>query len=345
MRARDAGAMRFVAMALVMVACASCGADVSPGEFRVAKIEQAWNKAQRIQLSAVQLSDLHGELRMLERQELSVKRDGHVEEQQTEQLNRNLLAVLARYGLDGGKKENFGLNSNRLMEFGDSKPFRDPKLNKMWEKARASGRFENAGDLQRLERDFHLHDERIQEYEAMVIQSTGHNMNTVDGAGIPDKQLKEVRSKLHNSLQRLRELMSMGYVNSEFTEPVAMELWEMAQQANLSEKELHDVKEELLTLERISEKHSHFREQLQVSHEKLQHAKATYDDVPFDKTAQDSKRENVKLSHDVDRLGETQRRHNELTDKTRSLAYKVKKLHQDLSTRLSRPINRQHNEL
>ncbi|XP_032808480.1 alpha-2-macroglobulin receptor-associated protein isoform X2 [Petromyzon marinus] len=303
MRARDAEAMRFVAMALVMVACASCGADVSPGEFRVAKIEQAWNKAQRIQLSAVQLSDLHGELRLLERQELSVKRDGHVEEQQREQLNRNLLAVLARYGLDGGKKENFGLNSNRLMEFGDSKPFRDPKLNKMWEKARGSGRFENAGDLERLERDFHLHDERIQEYEAMVIQST------------------------------------------EFTEPVAMELWEMAQQANLSEKELHDVKEELLTLERISEKHSHFREQLQVSHEKLQHAKATYDDVPFGKTAQDSKRENVKLSHDVDRLGETQRRHNELTDKTRSLAYKVKKLHQDISTRLSRPLYRQHNEL
>uniref|UniRef100_S4RDC7 Low density lipoprotein receptor-related protein associated protein 1 n=1 Tax=Petromyzon marinus TaxID=7757 RepID=S4RDC7_PETMA len=320
-----------------MVACASCGADVSPGEFRVAKIEQAWNKAQRqqIQLSAVQLSDLHGELRLLERQELSVKRDGHVEEQQREQLNRNLLAVLARYGLDGGKKENFGLNSNRLMEFGDSKPFRDPKLNKMWEKARGSGRFENAGDLERLERDFHLHDERIQEYEAMVIQSTvntnchvvvasGRNMNTVDGAGIPDKQLKEERSKLHNSLQRLRELMSMGYVNNEFTEPVAMELWEMAQQANLSEKELHDVKEELLTLERISEKHSHFREQLQVSHEKLQHAKAT---------------------HDVDRLGETQRRHNELTDKTRSLAYKVKKLHQDISTRLSRPLYRQHNEL
>ncbi|XP_032808479.1 alpha-2-macroglobulin receptor-associated protein isoform X1 [Petromyzon marinus] len=345
MRARDAEAMRFVAMALVMVACASCGADVSPGEFRVAKIEQAWNKAQRIQLSAVQLSDLHGELRLLERQELSVKRDGHVEEQQREQLNRNLLAVLARYGLDGGKKENFGLNSNRLMEFGDSKPFRDPKLNKMWEKARGSGRFENAGDLERLERDFHLHDERIQEYEAMVIQSTGRNMNTVDGAGIPDKQLKEERSKLHNSLQRLRELMSMGYVNNEFTEPVAMELWEMAQQANLSEKELHDVKEELLTLERISEKHSHFREQLQVSHEKLQHAKATYDDVPFGKTAQDSKRENVKLSHDVDRLGETQRRHNELTDKTRSLAYKVKKLHQDISTRLSRPLYRQHNEL
>uniref|UniRef100_S4RDC8 Low density lipoprotein receptor-related protein associated protein 1 n=1 Tax=Petromyzon marinus TaxID=7757 RepID=S4RDC8_PETMA len=265
-----------------MVACASCGADVSPGEFRVAKIEQAWNKAQRqqIQLSAVQLSDLHGELRLLERQELSVKRDGHVEEQQREQLNRNLLAVLARYGLDGGKKENFGLNSNRLMEFGDSKPFRDPKLNKMWEKARGSGRFENAGDLERLERDFHLHDERIQEYEAMVIQSTGYiykkelytNGHVHDYHNINKKykQLKEERSKLHNSLQRLRELMSMGYVNNEFTEPVAMELWEMAQQANLSEKELHDVKEELLTLERISEKHSHFREQLQVSHEKLQ---------------------------------------------------------------------------
>nr|1OV2_A Chain A, Alpha-2-macroglobulin receptor-associated protein precursor [Homo sapiens] len=76
-------------------------------EFRMEKLNQLWEKAQRLHLPPVRLAELHADLKIQERDELAWKKlklDGLDEDGEKEaRLIRNLNVILAKYGLDGKK--------------------------------------------------------------------------------------------------------------------------------------------------------------------------------------------------------------------------------------------------
>ncbi|XP_043927879.1 alpha-2-macroglobulin receptor-associated protein [Protopterus annectens] len=257
-------------------------------EFRISKLNQIWEKAHRLEFSAVKLSELHSDLKLQEKDELNwkkLKAEGLDEDGEKEaKLRRNLNVILARYEMDG-KKDPKHLETNFLQDHDgmDSDVYNDPKLDKLWIKAKSSGKFSET-ELENLRREFKHHKEKLQEYQIL--------MDTISRT-------------------------------EEFKEPRVIELWEMAQRSNFTTKELESLKEELQHFEVKVEKHQHYKEQLEISHQKLKHVEAL---------------------GDKEHLSRNKEKHTMLSEKTKELGYKVKKFMQDLTNRISRG-GLQHNEL
>ncbi|MEQ2217360.1 hypothetical protein XENOCAPTIV_006711, partial [Xenoophorus captivus] len=103
------------------------------------------------------------------------------------------------------------------------------------------------------------------------------------------------------SLDYLFIFLSVSGCSAEFREPRVIELWEAAKRANLSKDELESLKEELRHFETKVEKHSHYQEQLELSHQKLRHVESLGD------------KEHIKRN---------QEKYNTLAEKTREMGYK-----------------------
>ncbi|KAM4604447.1 alpha-2-macroglobulin receptor-associated protein isoform 1-T1 [Polymixia lowei] len=309
-------------------------------EFRIAKLNQAWEKAIRMQLSPVRQAELHSDLKIQEKDELQWKKtkvEGLDENGEKEaQLRRNFNVILAKYGMDG-KRDTRSLESNSLKDHdakeGDT--FDDPRLDKLWNKAKTSGKFSEE-ELLSLKREFQHHKDKIHEYNIVmdtVSRTEEIHKNVVSPLEGQDKEhvlhqkhteLKQKMRDLNQGFERLRKLSHEGFSeDSEFREPRVIELWEAAKRANLSADELDSLKEELRHFETKVEKHSHYQEQLELSHQKLLHVEALGD------------QEHIERNKD---------KYNTLAEKTREMGYKMKKHMQDLTNKISRQgLN--HNEL
>ncbi|XP_015244513.1 PREDICTED: alpha-2-macroglobulin receptor-associated protein [Cyprinodon variegatus] len=316
------------------------GSDGQTVEFRIAKLNQVWEKAKRMQLSPVRQAELHSDLKIQEKDELQWKKmkvEGLDENGEKEaQLRRNFNVILAKYGMDG-KRDMRPMESNSLKdhEAKDGDAFDDPKLDKLWNKAKTSGKFSN-DELQSLKREFQHHKDKIHEYNLLmdtVSRTEEIHKNVISSIEGDAKEhvlqqkhteLKEKMRDLNHGFERLRKISHEGFSqDSEFREPRVIELWEAAKRANLSKDELESLKEELRHFETKVEKHSHYQEQLQLSHQKLQHVESLGD------------KEHIKRN---------QEKYNTLAEKTREMGYKMKKHLQDLSNKISRQ-GLQHNEL
>ncbi|XP_034543717.1 alpha-2-macroglobulin receptor-associated protein [Notolabrus celidotus] len=236
-----------------------------------------------------------------------------------------------------GKRDTRPLESNHLKDH-DTKEgdiFEDPRLDKLWNKAESSGKFSNE-ELMSLKREFHHHKDKIHEYTILmdtVSRAEEVHKNVIsplDGdvkEHVLHKKHKDLKQKmrdLNQGFERLRKLSHEGFTeDSEFQEPRVIELWEAAKRANLSEDELDSLKEELHHFETKVEKHSHYKEQLELSHQKLRHVEALGD------------KEHIKRN---------QEKYNTIAEKTREMGYKMKKHMQDLSNKISRD-GLEHNEL
>uniref|UniRef100_A0A3Q2PII0 Low density lipoprotein receptor-related protein associated protein 1 n=1 Tax=Fundulus heteroclitus TaxID=8078 RepID=A0A3Q2PII0_FUNHE len=319
---------------------APSGSDGQTVEFRIAKLNQVWEKAKRMQLSPVRQAELHSDLKIQEKDELQWKKmkvEGLDENGEKEaQLRRNFNVILAKYGMDG-KRDMRPMESNSLKdhEAKDGEMFDDPKLDKLWNKAKISGKFSDE-ELQSLKREFQHHKDKIHEYNILmdtVSRTEEIHKNVISPMDGDTKEhvlqqkhteLKEKMRDLNHGFERLRKISHEGFSqDSEFREPRVIELWEAAKRANLSKDELESLKEELRHFETKVEKHSHYQEQLQLSHQKLQHVESLGD------------REHIKRN---------QEKYNTLAEKTREMGYKMKKHMQDLSNKISRQ-GLQHNEL
>lgn len=309
-------------------------------EFRIAKLNQVWEKAQRMQLSPVRHAELHSDLKIQEKDELQWKKmkvEGLDENGEKEaQLRRNFNVILAKYGMDG-KRDTRPLESNYLKDHdaAEGDMFADPRLNKLWNKAESSGKF-SSEELMNLKREFQHHKDKIHEYNILmdtVSRTEEIHKNVISPLegdakehGLHQKhtELKQKMRDLNQGFERLRKLSHEGFSeDSEFREPRVIELWEAAKRANLSEDELDSLKEELHHFETKVEKHSHYQEQLELSHQKLRHVEALGD------------KEHIKRN---------QEKYNTLAEKTREIGYKMKKHMQDLNNKISRQ-GLQHNEL
>ncbi|XP_061584294.1 alpha-2-macroglobulin receptor-associated protein [Cololabis saira] len=309
-------------------------------EFRIAKLNQVWEKANRMQLSPVQLAELHSDLKIQEKDELQWKKmkvEGLDESGEKEaQLRRSFNVILAKYEMDG-KRDTRSLESNSLKNHDTQEEyaFNDPRLDKLWSKAQSSGKF-SSEELLVLKREFQHHKDKMHEYKVLmdtVSRTEAIHKNVISPLEGDAKehvlqqkhtQLKEKMRNLNLGFERIHKISHEGFTeNSEFREPRVIELWETAKLGNLTKDELDSLKEELYHFETKVEKHSHYQEQLELSHQKLQHVEALGD------------KKHIK---------QTLEKYNTLAEKTREMGYKMKKHMQDLSNKISRQ-GLQHNEL
>lgn len=306
-------------------------------EFRMEKLNQLWEKAQRLNLPPLKLSDLHTDLKIQERDEFrwkKLKAEGLDEDGEEEaKLVRSLSVILAKYGLDG-RKDSRVVSSNFIDHGADDNSLEDPRLEKLWHKAKTSGKF-SGEELDKLWRELQHHKEKVQEYHVLLeaLGRTGEShenaIGPVDVSGVQAEALAsrhaELKDRLRNigqGFDRLRRVSHQGYgAETEFMEPRVVDLWDMAKSANFTEKELESFREELKHFEVKIEKHNHYQKQLEISHQKLKH---------------------VESFGDQEHITRNKERYAMLEEKTKELGYKVKKHMQDLSSRVSRA---RHNEL
>ncbi|XP_049646021.1 alpha-2-macroglobulin receptor-associated protein isoform X2 [Suncus etruscus] len=305
-------------------------------EFRMEKLNQLWDKAHRLQLSPSQLSELHSDLKLQEREEFNWKKlkaeglDPSGEKEAT--LIRSLNVIVNKYGLDGRKNAQ-ELLSNAISDHAQDDSLGDPRLEKLWHKAKTSGKFSDP-ELDKLWRELLHHREKMREYNVLLealsreeeshenyIQPTGADLGA---AALQSRHaaLKEQLRVLGLGMERLQRISQQGYgaQQTEFEEPRVLDLWNMAKSANFSPRELESFREELKHFEAKIEKHQHYQQQLEISHQKLRHME--------------------KLG-DSEHISRNRERFTQLEDRTKELGYKVKKHFQDLSSRISRG----HNEL
>ncbi|XP_008149118.1 alpha-2-macroglobulin receptor-associated protein [Eptesicus fuscus] len=306
-------------------------------EFRMEKLNQLWDKAQRLQLSPVDLSELHADLKIQERDEFAwkkLKAEGLDEDGEKEaKLIRNLNVILAKYRLDG-RKDARALRSNSLAEGPEQDSLEDPRLEKLWHKAKTSGKF-SRDELDKLWREFQHHREKVREYNVLLetlsrTEEIQENAISPSDMRRPQEEvlqsrhadLKDRLRRISQGYDRLRRVSHQGYgAEAEFEEPRVIDLWDLARSANFSEKELEAFREELKHFEVKIEKHNHYQKQLEISHQKLRH---------------------VERFGDHEHVSRNKERYAMLEEKTKELGYKVKKHLQDLSGRISRA---RHNEL
>ncbi|XP_030420137.1 alpha-2-macroglobulin receptor-associated protein isoform X1 [Gopherus evgoodei] len=310
------------------------------GEFRVVKLNQIWEKAQRLHLSAVKLAELHSDLKIQEKDELSwkkLKAEGLDEDGEKEaKLRRNLHVIMTKYGMNG-KKDAQLVDTNYIKDGTESDVLDDPRLEKLWSKAKTSGKFSDQ-ELDKLWREFKHHKEKIHEYNILLetVSRTEEIHKNMINPSEDDQfkeeilhgkhtELKDKMRSINQGFDRLRKISHQGYDTAsglEFEEPRVIDLWDMAKSANFTEKELESFREELKHFEAKIEKHHHYQKQLEISHQKLKHVEGT---------------------GDKDHLSRNKEKYVMLEEKTKELGYKVKKHLQDLTSRLSRGL--QHNEL
>uniref|UniRef100_A0A8D0E4M6 LDL receptor related protein associated protein 1 n=1 Tax=Salvator merianae TaxID=96440 RepID=A0A8D0E4M6_SALMN len=308
-------------------------------EFRIVRLNQIWEKAQRLPLSAVRLAELHSDLKLQEKDELAwkkLKADGlDADGEREARLRRRLHVIMAKYGMNGKKDAHLG-DTNYIKDGLENDILDDPRLEKLWNKAKTSGKFSEE-ELDKLWREFRHHKEKVNEYNILLetvsrTEDIHKNMITPLEEEIPLKQellhnkhaeLKEKLHSINQGFERLRKVSHQGYdSSSEFEEPRVIDLWDMAKSTNFTEKELESLREELKHFEAKVEKHHHYQKQLEISHEKLKHVEGT---------------------GDKEHLSRNKEKYAMLEEKTKELGYKVKKHLQDLSSRISRGL--QHNEL
>ncbi|XP_051820953.1 alpha-2-macroglobulin receptor-associated protein [Antechinus flavipes] len=310
-----------------------------PGtEFRMEKLNQLWEKAKRLHFSPIKMSELNVDLKMQEKDELNwkkMKAEGLDDDGEKEaKLIRNFNVILAKYGLDG-KKDAQLINTNYINDGTENDVLDDPRLEKLWNKAKTSGKF-SSEELDKLWREFKHHKEKVHEYNVLLEtvsrteESHKNVISPLDGNPIKEDvlhsrhtELKDKLRSINQGFDRLRKVSHQGYdADSEFEEPRVIDLWDMAKTANFTQKELDSFREELKHFEAKIEKHHHYQKQLEISHQKLKHVEGT---------------------GDKEHLSRNKEKYAMLEEKTKELGYKVKKHLQDLSTRISRGL--QHNEL
>ncbi|XP_062984414.1 alpha-2-macroglobulin receptor-associated protein isoform X2 [Elgaria multicarinata webbii] len=313
--------------------------SAAPAQFRLVRLNQVWEKAQRLHLSAVKLAELHSDLKIQEKDELSwkkLKAEGLDEDGEKEaKLRRNLHVIMAKYGMNGKKDAPLGA-TNYIKDGLENDMLDDPRLEKLWNKARSSGKFSDE-ELDKLWREFIHHREKVHEYNILLetvsrTEDIQKNMISSLEEESPRKEEllhrkhSELKERLHSisqGFERLRKVSHQGYdATSEFDEPRVIDLWDMAKSTNFTEKELESLREELKHFEAKVEKHHHYQKQLEISHQKLKHVEGTGDE---------------------EHISKNKEKYSMLEEKTKELGYKVKKHLQDLSSRISRGL--QHNEL
>ncbi|XP_019334697.1 alpha-2-macroglobulin receptor-associated protein [Alligator mississippiensis] len=350
----------------------------APAQFRVVKLNQIWEKAQRLQLSAVKLAELHSDLKIQEKDELGwkkLKAEGLDEDGEKEaKLRRNLHVIMAKYGMNG-KKDAQLADSNYIKDTSESDVLDDPRLEKLWSKAKTSGKF-SEDELDKLWREFKHHKEKIHDYNLLletvsrteeihknVINPSDENVVKEELLHSKHRELKDKLRSISQGFERLRKVSHQGYDTTSGS-TVKIGSHSLRFSTGLYQGREGQAENEPNCLDRGCAEPLEFEEprvidlwdmaksanftekELESFREELKHFEAKIEKHQhYQKQLEIShqKLKHIEGTGDKDHLNRNREKYTMLEEKTKELGYKVKKHLQDLSGRISRGL--QHNEL
>lgn len=292
-------------------------------KFRSGKVNQVWEKAVRKGLPALEMTDLYAELKHHDEMMMEHKRTRSENDDGTRdaELADRLHEIMAKFSL-GRKQENPSFDevnkSNLKHRF-----LEDPNLDKLWQTAQKYGKFSD-DELSALETEFQHHRRKLEELK--MLNSELSEIDDMSDNSVEKQMKMQERSEKKNKIAEMYGDIQEGYERLSlktkqktlsaksvpFTEPRVNALWEEAKKGNFSKEELDSIKEELKHFQTRVEKHLFFREQLKNSAEKISYHGG----------------EDAAPQKHMDT-------HNHLQTKVQDLAVKVKKLHHQLSKKLS----------
>lgn len=251
--------------------------------FRMAKLNLLWSKAV-VRLTDAKCKSLLSELKIHDKEELTwkkLKSEGKDKDGlQEAALRKKLIGIMSTYGLlehfeevnDPSKYKLHKPLSGPTDKYLNKSLFKDKKLNKLWEKAEASGF--TAEELMALKEEFTHHQDKIDQYYALLEEAEDKtrdaHMNSVDDkldrfnaieyAEEDQDDKKKYESKVNMLRTKHREIRDgydqllrmavSGPSNKDFVEPKVQGLWKMAVNSNFTPDELESLKVELLHYEK-----------------------------------------------------------------------------------------------
>uniref|UniRef100_A0A2P2I5J3 Alpha-2-macroglobulin receptor-associated protein-like n=1 Tax=Hirondellea gigas TaxID=1518452 RepID=A0A2P2I5J3_9CRUS len=315
--------------------------------YRMAKFNLIWDKALQSQLSSNKLLQLMFELKVQDKQELTLKKHktegGDKDGQMEAQLRKTLKQMMDRYRL--GRSSDETVDSGNPSQAHQNLLFKDKKLNRLWEKAERSG-FTQV-ELKALREEFQHHQDKVDEYHSLLrtpadtaahnneldfndAQSLNHfssmEENEIPGAGLVNS-IREKHRDLKEGYHRLHKLSTSAADSKEFIEPKVAGLWKLAAAADFTTEELESLHTELKHYENRLLKVRHLTGELL----RLRKTGGVHDEHPDRETQLEQKLNEVSQT-EGDRL---------LQGRVAKQRRTVDKLHMDLENR----ILQRHSEL
>ncbi|XP_019408626.1 PREDICTED: alpha-2-macroglobulin receptor-associated protein isoform X1 [Crocodylus porosus] len=281
---------------------------------------------------------------------------------------------MAKYGMNG-KKDAQIADSNYIKDGSESDVLDDPRLEKLWSKAKTSGKF-SEDELDKLWREFKHHKEKIHDYNLLletvsrteeihknVINPSEENVVKEELLHSKHRELKDKLRSINQGFERLRKVSHQGYdTTSGSTVKIGSHSLQFSaslyqgregQAENEPNRLDHGCTEPLefeeprvIDLWDMAKSANFTEKELESFREELKHFEAKVEKHQhYQKQLEIS---HQKLKHiegmgDKDHLNRNREKYTMLEEKTKELGYKVKKHLQDLSGRISKGL--QHNEL
>ena len=224
--------------------------------FRMNKVNLLWEKA-RLKLTEGKLQSLYNELKMQDKQELTLKRvraeQGDKEGAMEAEVRKAFTGIMNTYGLAGASSADSesptksGQKLHHVM-------FKDKKLNRLWEKAEKAGLTEE--ERQSLKQEFMHHQEKMDEYHKLLDMADvlGKDGN-IQSNHIHPSEDEEFHKRNDNALDGLAKEVKADYDRlhriatnanpKEFEDEVARSLWKLAKEADFTPEELDSLRDEL----------------------------------------------------------------------------------------------------
>ncbi|KAI8795061.1 alpha-2-macroglobulin receptor-associated protein-like isoform X2 [Biomphalaria glabrata] len=279
--------------------------------FRMKKVNALWTKAKN-RVSGPHLAELFADLKVHDKYELQLKKmkaensdkDGSYEAM----VLKNYLKIIKQYDLENVYFGNDVTSADKRTDV----EFTDSKLKSLWNKAQMAGF--SAEDLSTLKDEFWHQQMKIQELEFMKSQKNDipdPADNSVD-TNEQVSNIKKSKTEIKDGYLRLEELVSSLPKNDPlFKDSRVHQLWALAKKTNWSEDELNSFKAKLLHFENRLTKQSFYKEQLDMSAQKIE--------------------SDLKDDNYLDR-------HRQLEEKHEVIYKNIKKLHTELKTKVTKAL-------
>ncbi|XP_076455833.1 alpha-2-macroglobulin receptor-associated protein-like [Babylonia areolata] len=289
--------------------------------FRMQKVNLLWQKAKK-RLTGSKLAELYADLKVHDKHEAALKKyrvegmdkDGLKEAH----VNAAFREIIEKYELeefyhsDGNLSNELPLNEEKKAYFSDQ------KLQSMWKRAEKAGF--TGRDLEKLREEFWHQQMKIDELSFLKRQMEVEDVtdNEVESSKKKNQRMKSKHKAVKAGYYELESMFDeLEREDPDFKDHRVHQLWAMAQKTGWTAEELQSFKEELLHFENRLQKHEYLESQVERSAESMREGMG----------------------------GESQlEKHNQLERKAHDVAFKVKKLHNDLKTRVGKAFT-DHSEL
>ncbi|KAK7111519.1 hypothetical protein V1264_011134 [Littorina saxatilis] len=289
------------------------------------KVNLLWEKAKK-RLSGSKLADLYADLLVQDKHEAALKKyrtegmdkDGLKEAQ----VNAGFREIIEKHGLDDLFDTTGNLSNELPLDEEKKIYFSDQKLQSMWKRAEQAGF--SARDLEKLRDEFWHQQMKVDEMNFLRKEMDVEDItdNEIEGSKKTGKSAEQLK-QLNQEMKKKNKDIKAGYYDlegkfdkfdkeePEFKDSRVYQLWAVAQKTDWPAEELQSFKEELKHFETRLEKHEFLENQLERSADSLSEA-------------------GENANHE---------KHRKLEEKTSDLGYKVKKLHNDLKTRVGKAFS------